>query len=228
MHWVRGVHATISARWPDLAAELLPSATLRVELRRLDFDRTAREHLGDLGLCRAEHRFPGFVEPPAVPWSPATGPREPRAHTTSAAPADRHAAGVGPEPPSSGAASPTTGSKWSATGIERPNPGERSAEPDDVGYGRHSAPGPATSPTREAPASPTSDNSGPSGPTPSADPGSGPPQSGRDTSTGTGTGEGRRRRSRSLSELSFAELLAGALDAYREGRPSTGTADAGS
>jgi hypothetical protein len=238
MHWVRGVHSTLSARWPELVAELLPSGTLRVELRRLDFDRTAREHLSDLGLCRVDHRSSEFAEQPAVPWSPATPHREPRVSATSAEPADRHldsARAAGAEPLTTGAPPPTMSSERSAIGTERPNPdaerrspsterpspgSEPAAEPDDSRYGRHCAPDPSASPSHdnsERPEPAASPGPGTDSGRPRSDPGTDTGTQRSDAGTDSGTGGGRRRRARSLSEHSFAELLAGALDAYREG-----------
>jgi hypothetical protein len=48
--WVRAASATLSERWDELAADVLPHSVVHIDVRRLDADSTAREHLAELGI----------------------------------------------------------------------------------------------------------------------------------------------------------------------------------
>jgi hypothetical protein len=112
--WVRTVSTGLSMRWPELAAEL-PRAVFRIDVRRLDEDRTFAEQLWDLRVDRAA--------PTGEPSAQLAGPQLPE---DGGPPTGRHIAGPAEPPPM--ASDPVA--NWINA---RPGSGGRRRRPDDGG-----------------------------------------------------------------------------------------------
>jgi len=112
--WVRTVSSGLSLRWPELAAEL-PRAAFRIDVRRLDEDRTLAEQLWDLRVDRTARTVEPSGQPPG-PQLPGEGGAPP--------PTARHLAGSAESPPM--ASDPVA--NWINA---RPGSGGRRRRPDD-------------------------------------------------------------------------------------------------
>ena len=108
--WVRTVSTGLSLRWPELAAEL-PRAAFRIDVRRLDEDRTLAEQLWDLRVDRAARTGEAAGPPDEGGAPPPTG---------------RHLAGSPESPP----VAPDPVANWINA---RPGSGGRRRRPDGEG-----------------------------------------------------------------------------------------------
>jgi len=114
--WVRSVSTGLSMRWSELAAEL-PRAAFRIDVRRLDEDRTLAEQLWDLRVDRAA-RTGETSGHPAGAQHPDEGGAPP--------PPGRHLAGSAESPP----VAPDPVANWINA---RPGSGGRRRRPDGGG-----------------------------------------------------------------------------------------------
>jgi len=114
--WVRTVSTGLSLRWPELAAEL-PRAAFRIDVRRLDGDRTLAEQLWDLRVDRAARTGEASGHP-AGRQLPDEGGAPP--------PTGRHLAGSPESPP----VAPDPVANWFNA---RPGSGGRRRRPDGEG-----------------------------------------------------------------------------------------------